>query len=214
MTAVRGFDEGAKCLSCVAEEQRQRPTRIREFAANNEHSHLLVGLFELDERLRRSKQDGFIGLNLIDPPERESDIAPLNSIAFASTGGDDVTFSLLGNFAGGFDDSSRVVLTVPRAEGSVWARNFVVGESLHDFLCLGCFSGYATLEDLPYDWPGVVAELIDPHDAGDDPKAAATLLEMRRSLNLSPWNSIEPKLSQLQAGVRFLFRFSEEASLL
>jgi hypothetical protein len=212
MTIARGLEKGSKCLSCIGEEERQRATRIREFATDDGHSRLLVSLYELDERLRRSRQDGFIGLDLIDPPERENETAPLNSIAFASTGGDDVTFSLLATPSGSFNDGSRVVLTVPHASGSVWDRNFVVGESLYEFLCLGCVSGYDLLESLAYDWDAVVADLGEPDEDEDDPRAATTLREMRRNLDLSAWDCIEPRLTELQAGVRVLFKFSDEAT--
>jgi hypothetical protein len=69
---------------------------------------------------------------------------PLNCRTFATTGGDGTHFSLLVRDAR-IDDQSPVVMTNP-ADGD----NFIVGESLFDFLCLGYYRGYFGLQQLSY----------------------------------------------------------------
>jgi hypothetical protein len=70
---------------------------------------------------------------------------PENCYPFAGTGGEGVHFSFL-RLGGLIDEASPVVVTIPASGG----RNFVVGESLRDFLCLGCKRGWFALEQLMY----------------------------------------------------------------
>jgi hypothetical protein len=72
---------------------------------------------------------------------------PGNCITFAHTGGDGTHFSLLLQ-DGSVTEQSPVVLSVP-ASGFL---NCVIGENLHDFLCLGCHRGFFALEQLAYHW--------------------------------------------------------------
>lgn len=75
---------------------------------------------------------------------------PVNSVTFASTGGDGVHFGLLQ----GLSTTSRdgpVVMTVPMAAlDHVRDANHVVAESIREFLGLGCVRGWCELEQLAY----------------------------------------------------------------
>lgn len=73
---------------------------------------------------------------------------PKNSVAFASTGGDGVHFSFLVDYDR-VTEVSPVVITVPSA-GESEDANFIVGETLHDFLRFGLRHGYFALEQLAY----------------------------------------------------------------
>jgi hypothetical protein len=70
---------------------------------------------------------------------------PANAIRFAHNGAE-ATFGFL-VLAGEINDETPIVLT---CVGSGKQRNFIVGESLHDFLCLGYHRGYFALESLSY----------------------------------------------------------------
>lgn len=73
---------------------------------------------------------------------------PVNTVAFASTGGDGVHFSFLVEDDRVTEDSP-VVITVPSG-GEPEDANFIVGENLPDFLRFGLRHGYFALEQLAY----------------------------------------------------------------
>lgn len=198
------------CLTCVGNRERQRPTAIEAFVEQHGGGDcsLITSLFQLDERLRRERRDDWIGLNLIDPPEQyDSDVTPKNAIAFAETGGDAVHFSLV-TARGRVNDSSPVVMTVPRAGGTVWDRNFLVGESLYEFLCLGCTSGFSPLENLAYFWQQAVTEIVHGSEPDEfDEQQARTLRLYRDKLSLSPWATVEERLQELERSKKFVLKF-------
>jgi hypothetical protein len=117
---------------------------------------------------------------------------PLNCRTFAATGGDGTHFSLLVRDAR-INDQSPVVMTVPPV-----AENFIVGESLFDFLCLGYYRGYFGLEQLSYHREETLEAYINPawrpsetrhHSVGfvhDDCGQRLLALLVAR-LNLQPW---------------------------
>lgn len=74
---------------------------------------------------------------------RYEHITPLNCRTFASTGGDGVHFSFLVQ-DGVINSGSPVVLTVPSM------GNLIVGETLFEFLCLGCRQGYGGMDGFAY----------------------------------------------------------------
>jgi hypothetical protein len=87
-----------------------------------------------------------------------------------------------------------VVMTVPGAP------NLVVGESVREFLALGCEASFFALNVLAYDeW----VALDDSYDeqAGLDPSyydpAMTTLAELRAELNISPWTDVPRRLVEL-----------------
>jgi hypothetical protein len=104
---------------------------------------------------------GLGDLGLILRPELERwhyHCTPLNCWTFAGTGGDGVHFSLVA-----IDDAVRenspVVITAPAAFPG---RNFIGGENLLDFLCLGMYRGYFCLEQLAYDPQRTLRACTDP----------------------------------------------------
>ena len=208
---MRGVELDSLCGQCRAEEERHRPTAIERFVHERGSGDcaLLVGLFKLDERLRRDGPDGFIGLNLIDPPAfYGSEATPRNSIAFAGTGGDDVHFGLV-TVKGRVSDDCAVVMTCPDLSEERWRANVLVGRNLHEFLSLGCERGYDVLESLPYDREELLQQLRSGPDLEDeDAETAATLAEYRRELGLVPWTDVESRLVGLEARKRFTLRFS------
>jgi hypothetical protein len=64
---------------------------------------------------------------------------------FAGTGGDGVHFNFLVP-DGWIRENPPVIVTIPDMGG----LNFVVGDNLHDFLCLGAYRGYFALAELAY----------------------------------------------------------------
>ena len=86
---------------------------------------------------------GNIGLRL-EPPKSpwQYYCTPRNVRTFASTGRDGVHYSLLACQELTY---SPVVMTVPMNFDN---NNMIVGETLHEFLCLGSRVGYAALEVL------------------------------------------------------------------
>jgi len=119
---------------------------------------------------------------------------PSNSITFASTGGDGVHYGIL-DIGAGFTDSSPIVMTVPMCD----TPNTIVGESLLDFLALGCRQGYFTLEQLIYRRDRQLAAL-DSQDF--DPEATNEERSMLESISqrfaLAPWKDHASKFEALQ----------------
>jgi hypothetical protein len=89
---------------------------------------------------------GRLGLILYSQPKHGGYwCTPTNTLAFAGTGGEGVHFSFLVQDLK-VNEKSPIVVTIPAAFGQ---PNFVGGESLFDFLCLGYHRGYFALETLP-----------------------------------------------------------------
>ncbi len=145
-----------------------------------------------------------IGLLLERPPKRyEYESTPANALTFAHTGGDGVHYSLL-DLGEGPSDASPVVMTVPMNPDE---PNVIVGRDLHDFLCLGCRTGYFALEQLTYDRSGTVAWLQAPDPSqiedlwfeGAPSGRQRHLLDLFvRSFRLTPWDGVAEHLDNLQ----------------
>ena len=162
LRAARGVDLGDLCSRCRVEQEKNRPTKIREILDSPADCPLLVALFDLDAELRRESLGGTAGLGLIEPLVRyESHATPKNTVAFAETGGDDVHFNLV-TVKGAVSDESPVVMTTPYASEKPLECNFLLGMSLREFLSLGCDWGFDQLEQLPYAWEETVEELERP----------------------------------------------------
>ena len=116
------------------------------------------------------------------------DATPECCATFAWTGGDGVHFSLadLG------EKGTPVVMTVPMEFDT---PNLVVGQDLRDFLSLGLWTGYFTLEQLVYDRADALANR-DACDLGGP--AHAALLDLCTSFDLTPWTDISGRLDWLQ----------------
>jgi hypothetical protein len=75
--------------------------------------------------------------------------------------------------------------------------NHVVGTTLHQFLCLGCRTGYFSLEQLAYDPLGTVERLtVGEPDPAVDQHQLDFLVER---LELQPWTNIGSRLAELAA---------------
>jgi hypothetical protein len=153
--------------------------------------------------------DVFDGIGLLLTEELDDidyDSTPLNVSSFARTGGDGVHYSLL-HIDGRVTDQSPVVMSVPMMG---LKGNLIVGENLHDFLCLGCEVGYAWLEELVYDWADALKSLLHPDrvfidNGGANYRADPTYQEQMRQLallrdafRLAPWTELESHLVDLQ----------------
>ena len=153
--------------------------RVHELAAERfPQEYLDVGL-------------GVIGLFLHDPPKnagyRET---PVNSVTFASIGVDGAHF---GSITDGCEvtPESPVVLTIPM---NFDEPNFIVGESLYDFLCLGCRHGFEYLVNLEVDVDETRGYYANaPSDHLDD-RASKILQLLRSELSLQPWEKCASSL--------------------
>lgn len=109
-------------------------------------------------RFPRRHDAGLGSLGLILDREldqsRYSFCTPLNCQTFAHTGGEGVHFSFLLQ-DGMVRENCAVVLTIP----AMFGQNFVVGENLFDFLCLGVHRGFFALEQLAY-YPELTLEVF------------------------------------------------------
>ena len=149
-----------------------------------------------------------VGLILIRPLQREGyESTPLNSIAFAKTGGDGVHFSLL-RLGREIQPPSPVVMTVPMNPGN---ENLIVGSSVAEFLSLGCQAGYSFLELLTYanarseaiywlthpdEWFATRGQDRETLDRANRQRQLLSLL--RRELDLTPWEEFEQRIAGLQ----------------
>jgi hypothetical protein len=157
-----------------------------------------------------------IGLILRRPIERESyETTPDNSLAFATTGGDGVHYSLM-HVEGEAGDLSPVVMTVPM---NFEQENLIVGSDMKEFLCLGCQVGYFFLEQLTYHESETIYWLTNPgewfeelnrdSETEDDVNRKKYLLNLlSKELNLKPWEEFEQRLNYLRSQYYSLLEFS------
>jgi hypothetical protein len=125
-----------------------------------------------------------IGLLLHDfPPYPDT---PLQAHPILSCGVDGIHWSAMTA-----DSSSGyvVVMTVPPSLGV----NIVLGESLNEFLSLGCRSHFACLAGLVED---TTAELGTESDIEE---VADVMVALRGRFSLSPWPNVTARLSELTA---------------
>ncbi|MBH9579386.1 hypothetical protein [Inhella proteolytica] len=137
-----------------------------------------------------------IGLILLAPPRNYGYwCTPLNSLTFATTGGDGVHYGLLA-LDGQFTDFSPVVMTVPMSDTS----NTIVGANLKEFLALGIRFGYFGLEQLVYDRHNTMQELELPNFDQEMSQRERSLLNLISSeFNIRPWSRVDQRLKELQA---------------
>jgi hypothetical protein len=148
-----------------------------------------------------------ICLILMKPLKQEQyDSTPINSKAFASTGGDGVHFSLIQE-NDEMSDESPVVMTVPMNYGN---ENLIVGSNVWDFLCLGCEVGYSFLELLSYGdsksdeiyWLTHPEEWFTSLRSDPEPSLSIDIMMnllalLRSEFDLQTWEDIEEKLQSL-----------------
>ncbi len=130
---------------------------------------------------------------------------PINSLQFAATGGEGTHFSFLLD-GERIDDNTPILATVPNPAEQC---NFVVGDSLFDFLCLGCHRGYFGLEQLASDARRTVGAFssrrwVPETDAdwwfglGVNSDQQPVLDFLRKRLALRPWRNAWSKFCRLQ----------------
>jgi hypothetical protein len=161
-----------------------------------------------------------IGLILARPLKKmQYESTPINSSAFAHTGGDGVHFSFL-HLDGKPSESSPIVMTVPMQ--SAGKENLIVGENLFEFLCLGERIGYFRLEQLVYDesrtieWisnPAILYELeygkrlSNPSRVDSYNKEKYLLKILRDEFGLKSWSNVKKRLGELQSSYISLLEF-------
>jgi hypothetical protein len=154
---------------------RPQPTiddlsRVHQLAAQQfPHEYLDVGL-------------GAIGLFLHDRPKHAGyRQTPTNSITFASIGVDGIHF---GSITDGdtLDPDSPIVITIPMAFDN---PNYIVGESLYDFLCLGCRHGYSNLGNLHLNLEATLDHYTNPPGDFYDDRAPGILGLLTGSIKTS-----------------------------
>jgi hypothetical protein len=129
---------------------------------------------------------------------------PANSLMFA-TNGAEANFGFLVT-DDRIDDQTPVVLT---CVGSGDQKNFIVGESLHDFLCLGFHRGYFPLEQLSYNIDRTLEAIASgrwqPQNETDwwiglgiNEGQRPVLELLRQRLALKPWRNVPRKFARLQ----------------
>ncbi len=130
-------------------------------------------------------------------------LTPINSVTFATTGGDDVHFGLVA-IERKYSDLSPIVMTVPMAGDNPKETNFVVGESLHEFLRLGCVHDFFDLEKLAYSWrTDLFGQYKKTPALIDEP----IYVRFRKEFELKPWIELESRFQELQNKYWPLLRF-------
>jgi hypothetical protein len=113
------------------------------------------------------------------------DSSPPGYLSFASTGGDGTHFNIPAAGVAG-----PVVMTVPMAFEE---PNMIVGETLTEFLSLGCVYGYFALEQLAYNLPRTASEI----EAATEQSPA--LRKLSEHFGLQPWKDVRARLNELRA---------------
>lgn len=153
---------------------------------------------------------GSLGLILYSRPQHGGYwCTPTNTLAFAGTGGEGVHFSFLVE-DNKVTEKSPVVITIPPAFDQ---PNFIGGESLFDFLCLGYHRGYFALETVPSEkffeayatgkWPLTEDKGLPPDwdwavGYGVNEHQRKLLDFLIAELGLSPWKDLKRKFQRLQ----------------
>lgn len=140
---------------------------------------------------------------------------PTNAVTFATTGNDGVHFNLL-RLDGELKEESPVVMTVPMCLSD--EPNFIVGESLYDYLCLGCRSTFDH-QELAFD-PEAQLKFLENPEVGlvtgrsvliePQPEPPYALQVLTRELNLRPWPEIPNRLAELKAKYLPLLELPED----
>jgi len=148
-----------------------------------------------------------IGLNLFkDIQNFEYWCTPMNSLTFATTGGDGVHFGFLSD-DGEINDNCPIVMTIPNAD----MPNTIVGENLLEFLSLGCRYGFFNLEQIVYNFKKQVA-LLDTKEYPQEMEAKEIelLKTIENEFLLKPWDNHIARLHQLRQKYIHNLKYSSE----
>ena len=150
---------------------------------------------------------GECGLILVRPLKRwEYSCTPINTLTFATTGGDGVHYGLL-QFPGFTHDEQPIVMTVPMAT----EYNTVVAESLKEFLGLGYFVGWFSLEQLAYDASEAVSYFSQP-DSDSWPEKEEELSLLRDAIGINYSVLLVERIQDLKEKYHSLLRFPESVT--
>jgi hypothetical protein len=136
-----------------------------------------------------------LGLALQRPLKRwDYFCTPHNSLTLASTGGDGVHFGLLQI---GETPSGRqpIVMTVPMN----LVHNFILAESLDEFLGLGYHHGWFALDQVAYQPSRVEERFGEEEDPERWPEDAGVLARLRRLAGFTPVRLSMTRIAELQA---------------
>lgn len=139
---------------------------------------------------------GAIGLFLHAPPKNAGyRSTPANSITFAGIGVDGIHF---GSVTDGdvIDPMSPVVMTIPMA---FEASNYIVGQTLYDFLCLGCRHGYSNLGNLHLNFEATIEYYQNPPVDFYDERSPDILQTMVDELALVSWQDVRGHFLDLKS---------------
>jgi hypothetical protein len=168
-------------------------------------------LLAVDEAIRKrfpnrvSPGLAILGLRITPVPHIESyHSSPVNALSFAHNGAE-ALFSLL-LLADQVTDESPVVLI---CVGAREQYNFIVGKSLHEFLCLGYHRGFFALEQMGDDSARTLKLLTSarwrPQSESDwllgfgvNEEQRPVLEYLRKAMKLRPWRDSQRKFSRLQ----------------
>jgi hypothetical protein len=146
---------------------------------------------ELARGKRTSIEMVFEPIGLMVQPEGERFdywCTPTNSVTFACTGGDGVHF---GHLLVETRPASPVVMTVPMTD----TPNLVIASDFHDFLRLGYYAGFFSLEQFVYNWDEAVAIHTRDNDEWGDWER--TLLQrLRTEFALEPFADISAQIRE------------------
>jgi hypothetical protein len=158
--------------------------RVHQFVAERfPHEYLDVGL-------------GAVGLFLNDPPKNAGyPCTPLNSLTFAGIGVDGIHIGSVTD-SHEMDPLAPIVITIPMAFES---PNFIVGQSLYDFLCLGCRNGYSNLANLHTHFDDTMEYYQGRDDNVFDDRVPDILLTLAAELSLEPWADVQKHFIDLQS---------------
>lgn len=158
------------------------------------------------KRFPSRSNPGFSALGLLLHPQLERFdywCTPKNVVTFARTGGNGVHFSFLAH-DGKVTENSPVVITIPSPGNR---PNYIVGENLFDFLCLGIHRGFFALEQLPADrlFDAYSSATWEPNTRDDnavgfgvDEHQRKLLSFLRDEFRLEPWKNLRKKFERLQ----------------
>ncbi|WP_435354955.1 hypothetical protein [Emticicia sp. SJ17W-69] len=89
------------------------------------------------------------------------DLTPKNTIVFATTGGDGVHYSIFEIS----DSIQPIIMTVPmNYRNSSKDCNIILAENLNEFLSIGFYKGWFSLEQICYDYEGTIQYYADTNE--------------------------------------------------
>ena len=131
---------------------------------------------------------------------------PINTISFATTGGDGVHFGFLCE-KNTPTENSPIVMTLPSADTS----NIIIGENFKEFLSFGCRLGYFELEQIEYQ-PEVYIPFLDTNNYPEEmPAEEVEMLKViEHEFKIKPIISHKARLAELKLKHLGSIQYSEE----